>query len=276
MFKRLSYLHSIALLGFLCGALPIHQVNAQSIELEWQQTASGKQGNLSQFDQYAVRGDFQVALLGLERRNYHSGNTGAQSVSNLDHLKVGVQYYTEITNDYALWPRMQIMAGYDEHISSDSLTYNPQLVGIRHITDDISIVAGAGALLHTAQNQYYPVFGLVWEQSERSRWSGNITVPQGDIAYRLNDQWLAEAGLKWQTRYYQTSKNLAESAFIRTQDILLSFGSRTHFNSGMRLSARLTYALQRDVRLYTSDTNVRTSESPASGMGFRLVIGYDF
>lgn len=276
MFNSFFSIPGLALLALMSIAVQVNPVFAQSIELEWQQTASNKEEGLSQFDQYALQGDFEAVLLGLERRDYYVPSGDGSTVTNLDHLTIGLQYYAQLNDSYALWPRMQIFAGYDDHVASDSVTYNPQLVGIKRLNEDLSLVAGAGALIHTSENQYYPVVGVVLAPSTGSRWSGNLTVPQGDIAYQISERWFAEAGLKWQTRYYKTDRSLSEAAFMRTRDTLISLGARVNLNTQLRMHGGINYAFDRDVRLYDGISGHRATREPANGFGFRLAVAYHF
>lgn len=245
---------------------------AQSIELEWQQTASDSSQPISKFDHQAVLVDLQAVLLSAEQRRYqHTQNL--INDTHLNHIKVGGQYLYTVNDNIALWPRLQILAGYQGNLNSDSITYNPQLVGIWQTNELYAWVLGAGVLANTADTQYYPVVGMVLHENERHNWSGQLTVPQGLISYQLDTNWLADIGLKWQTRYYGLEQDEAFQ-IMRSQDILLSFGPRYTHSSQINLSARLTYAFEREVRFYGETGGLVTH--PSSGFGFRLAMSYDF
>ena len=276
MFKNLTPLPFNAFATGLTLFLFANPVTAQSVEFEWQQTASNKAQPLTQFDHYAVHIDLQAVLVGIERRSFGASQAQDNSGLDLDHVYIGAQYLAQVSDNYAIWPLLQVISGYDDNMTGKSLTYNPQLVAIRKLSENIAIVAGAGALLHTTENQYYPVFGLVLQPSANSPWSGNLTVPEGLIAYEVNEKISLETGLRWQTRYYTTSEDQIGAAYLRTRDILMSLGALTQLTSQLQLSSRVTYAFEREQRFYDSSANLSSSRKPSSGFGFRLALSYHF
>lgn len=276
MFNNLAPLPLSALVTGLSFMLVAHAAPAQSIEFEWQQTASNKDQTLTTFDHYAVYADLQAVFFGVERRSYDVSLAHGNHDLDLDHLNIGLQYLAQVSDNYAIWPLLQVISGYDDNMTGKSLTYNPQLVAIRELSENIAIVAGAGALLHTTENQYYPVFGLVLQPSANSPWSGNLTVPEGLIVYEINQQVSVETGLRWQTRYYTTNQDERAAAYMKTQDVLVSFGALTRLSSQLHLSSRVTYAFEREQRFYDSSAHLASLRKPSSGFGFRLALSYRF
>lgn len=251
---------------------------AQSLEFEWQHTGGSSTGDssdasLSSFQQFTLRSEYQALLFDAEQRHYRH----PQQSLRLTQLSPGLQYFTELNDKWAIWPRLMVRIGYEETITSDSLTYNPQLAMLRQLSPDITLVLGAGALLHTTENQYYPVIGLVLGNNPDSRWSGNLAIPQSLIAYRLTDNWYGEFALKWQTRYYQLHSALPDNAyFLKHQDVLPSAGIRFDSGNSVQISARLHYALQRKVRLFDQQAHWLEQQTPDSKLGVMLNLTFSF
>lgn len=266
-------MRSTTLISVLVTCLATSAVWAQEISAEWQQTGINTSGVGSEFSHIALRADFQAILANYERRRYPSTSSSIADPT-LTRVTLGGQYLFELTQQHALWPRLKLHSGYTDNISSNNLTYNPQLVSIYKPNQRFALAAGAGALLHRTENQYYPVFGLVLLSNEHSKWSGNLTIPEGLIAYQISDKLFAQLGLKWQTRHYELGDTTPH--YIKTQDILLSAGYRYQLDEKFHINLRATYATARQIRYFDSNASFTNERNPASTFGLHASLSYSF
>ncbi|RUO34439.1 DUF6268 family outer membrane beta-barrel protein [Aliidiomarina soli] len=262
----LTLMHGMGILTLLTTA----SANAASVDLEWQRLGSGSDENFAVSDSWSLTGEHQALLFSAEQRLYHF----SQNSSIYTHINPGVQYLASLNDEWSLWPSLRVRLGFRDSINSQAITYNPQFALIRQGKGNIAWVGGVGMLLHDTENVLYPVIGLVFTEEDASRWSGNLTIPQAKISYRLNDTWYLDAGLKWQTRFY--SQQDSNVPVIKHQDILPSFGVRYALADEVSFSAQVTYSLEREVRLYDQSQQRVATLEPASKAGLMVGVHWVF
>lgn len=219
-----------------------------------------------------MEAEYGPLLLNLEHRDFHSPGPD----NSFNHVAPGVQYLATINEQWAIWPLLYVSAGYQRSITSNSLTYNPQLAGIRQINSDIAWVIGGGILRHTTESVYYPVIGLIWLPDSDSRWFGNLTIPDAQVGYRIDDNWRLLAGLKWQTRFYQADRDSSDTYYFKQQDVMSSLGIGYQFNSFGTLNFELQMPLQREVKIFDGQTQQIDSFKPDQKLGMKLSLSFDW
>jgi hypothetical protein len=122
---------------------------------------------------------------------------------SLTRIAPGIQYYRGFSGRWAVWGKFAGIAGFEDGISSRSVTWNPQLVFIRTLTDGTTLYGGAGSLYHRTSKTYFPIVGVAWNTNAGHGLSCVAAFPEAYARYRFSEKVALRADYEWDTRVFE-------------------------------------------------------------------------
>ncbi|RUO25169.1 hypothetical protein CWE09_00010 [Aliidiomarina minuta] len=236
---------------------------------------SGQENSFS-LNEYQIEIERHAFLFEVDHRDYNWRQreviSGDPDWGSLTRIAPGLQYFGEVTDNWSVWAKLYAIAGFENSITKDSLTYNPQLIALTPYNDDIMLFAGVGAFYHPVDPVYYPILGLNWDAGNESRWSGALGFPETMIRYQLNDDWSLKAEFEVEIRFYQLSNSnqFSPGGYVKTDDLLpglqLEFAPTSSFSSYLGLQ----YSFERTLSVYNSQRDLQERNQVTSGWGIRF------
>lgn len=169
--------------------------------------------------------EWQFLVLDLDYRTYDWNSTAILGVvepwEDLTRLAPGVQYYRELDDNWALWLKGVVIAGFEDGLSTDALTYNPQGLGLYSLTRQLSLYCGLGMLYHPVDTSIYPIVGVSWNRDAKQGVSGSLGFPEAKLRYGFNDKTALKVDLQWDSRIYSLAEEnqLAPEGYVQEKDI---------------------------------------------------------
>lgn len=268
---------------FLLASAPAHSSDEEistDFHMRYLSTESSElngQENAFSLDEYQIDIERHAFLFEVDHRNY---NWQQQQIiseepwGSLTRIAPGLQYFGEVTDSWSVWAKLYAIAGFENSITKDSLTYNPQLIAITPYNDDIMLFAGVGAFYHPVDPVYYPVLGLNWDAGKESRWSGALGFPETMIRYQLNDEWSLKAEFEVEIRFYQlsSSNQFSPGGYVKTEDLIPGFQIEFSPNASFTSYLGLQYSFERKLTTYDHQRVLQNENDVANGWGLRFGI----
>lgn len=200
-----------------------------SADLLLEQIASssraGSFGESFQYTEYSVRLEWQFLLLDLDHREYRwrkEPDSASEPWGKLTRFAPGLQYYREFRHQWGIWFKFMAIAGFEDTVSPQSWTYNPQIIGIYRIpARQMMLYGGAGTLHHPAYSITYPVLGIAWNTNSGVGFSAAVGFPENMVRYGFNERVAIKADFLWDIRTYRLSQDspVAPGGYMKTEDL---------------------------------------------------------
>ncbi|MCI5121215.1 MAG: hypothetical protein D3908_08515, partial [Candidatus Electrothrix sp. AUS4] len=110
--------------------------------------------------------EWSALLLDADHRSYTwEGDNfpgATEPFSGLTQFAPALQYYQKVGDQWSVWAKGTALIGFEDTLSSEAITYNPQAIAFYSIRQGLDLYCGAGVLYHPADTTIYPVSGLAW------------------------------------------------------------------------------------------------------------------
>lgn len=180
------------------------------------------------FTEYSAGLSWQFLLLDFDHRRSHwrpgtdlGAAPGREAWDSLTRISPGVQYYGEFGEYWGLWVKGVAITGFERNISSQSWTYNPQVIGLYMPREGLTFYAGVGSLYHPVDTTLYPALGVAWNMNTGKGLSGALGFPETMLRYHFSERLAVKADFQWDIRIYRLSAEnpTAPSGYIRAEDL---------------------------------------------------------
>lgn len=224
---------------------------------------SGLDGSGSSFayTEYSASIEMAFLLLGASHRVFDwedgsdfAGASGKEPWGSLTTISPGLQYFQKL-GDWGIWAQFMASTGFEDSITGDSWTYQPQLLGLYMPTSDWAIYFGAGYLYHPVEPVFYPVLGLAFRHEEKTGLCGAIGFPETMLRYWLADKWSVKADFGWAINTYRLADDnpLAAKGYLRMDEKIPGLYLEYWPVEGLLISPGVRWHLDRKLTVYDSD-----------------------
>jgi len=190
---------------------------------------------------------------------------------SLTRIAPGIQYYRDFGNRWAVWGRFSAIAGFEDDPSWRSVTWNPQFVLIRTLTDGTMLYGGAGSLLHRASKTCFPIVGVAWNTDARHGFSCVAAFPEAYARYRFSERLSLRADYEWDTRVFELADaGSAAPGYLRIRDHFPALNVEFTPARKATVTAGVRWLGGRDVTIYDRDERELTTHDVEAAWAFSL------
>jgi hypothetical protein len=229
--------------------------------------------------------DAQLVFLNVDYREYDwkdsssfGGRPGIDPWKTLTRIAPGLQYFKKFNEKWAVWPKVAAIAGFEDEISSDSWTYNPQVVGLYMYTKQMTIYGGLGMLYHPIESVVYPVLGVAWNMDSKDGISGAVGFPETMLRYGFSEKLALKMDFQWDIRYYRLAddNDLASGGYVKIEDLIPGLQIEYEALKGLTFRLGVRRYLGRKLTVFNSKENELTSNDVSDSSAYLLGVGYKF
>jgi hypothetical protein len=219
-----------------------------------------------------------------QRRNdwQVSSDTGIAAAPDpwgtLTQVSPGLQYYRTFGDRWGIWPKLTAIAGFEDGLSSESWTYNPQLIGLYMPRAQLTLYFGAGMLYHPVDATVYPVMGLAWNMDATRGLSGAVGFPETMLQYQVNDRLALKADFQWDIRLYRLADDnaLAPGGYLKTVDLKPAGYLQLRPTESLEITAGIRRWLGRSLTVFDRSERKLTESAVDATTSFQLSIDHQF
>jgi len=224
-------------------------------------------------------------LFDIDHREYEweksasfDNNPKIEPWQTLTRIAPGLQYYHKFNEKWGVWPKFVVISGFEDEISSQSWTYNPQVIGTYILTQGMTIYGGLGMLYHTVDPLVYPVLGVAWNMKSKDGLSGTVGFPKTMIHYGFNERVALKMDFQTDIRFYQLAEDndWASEGYVKTEDLKLSLQIEYKPKMGVTLFFGGRQYFGRKLTVFDHQKNELTSNDVSGSLAFFLGIDYQF
>lgn len=237
------------------------------------------------YTEFSAGLEWQFILFDIDHREYHWRNSASFGVDpglypweTLTRIAPGLQYYSELFNKWGLWFKFVAISGFEDDISLQSWTYNPQVLGFYRYTQRIALYSGIGILYHPVESDPYPVFGIYWNMESKDGFSGAVGFPATRVRYGFNEKVALKINYEFDIRTYHLAQNnvLAPEGYVRIEDLKPSIHVEWNLLEELTLSLGIRLYVSRSMTVFDHEKDELTSHDVSSSWAYLLGIDYRF
>jgi hypothetical protein len=189
----------------------------------------------------------------------------------LTRIAPGIQYYRDLGSRWAVWGKFAGIAGFEDGISSRSVTWNPQLVFIRTLSGGTILYCGAAALYHRASRTPFPIVGVAWNTDARTGFSAVAAFPEAYARYRFSEKVALRADYEWDTRVFElAAANTAAPRYLRIRDHFPALNVEYTPARKTTVTAGVRWLGNRDVTIFDRDARELATHDVKAAWAFSL------
>jgi len=190
---------------------------------------------------------------------------------SLTRIAPGIQYYRDFGNRWAVWGKFAGIAGFEDDPSWRSVTWNPQFVLIRTLTDGTMLYGGAGSLYHRASRTFFPIVGVAWNTDALAGLSAVVAFPEAYARYRFNERIALRADYEWDTRVFElAAASSAAPGYLRIRDHFPALNVEYTLAPKATVTAGVRWLGGRDVTVYDRDARELITRDVEAAWAFSL------
>lgn len=239
------------------------------------------------YTEYAASAEMAVLLLGVNHRVFDwedgsdfAGLSGEDPWGSLTTLTTGLQYFQKF-GDWGVWAMAIANSGFEDSITADSWTYQPQLLGLYMPTNDWAIYFGGGYMYHPVEPLVYPVIGLAFRHEEKTGLCGAIGFPETMLRYWLTEQWSMKLDFGWAINTYRLADDnpMAAEGYLRIDEKIPGLHLEYRPVDGLIVSPGVRWHLDRKLTVYDEDRDEIAALDEVdvdSAVSAVLQVGYEF
>ncbi len=221
----------------------------------------GGSGASMAYTEYATSLEMAFFLFGASHRVFDwedgsdfAGASGKDPWGSLTTLSPGLQYFHKF-GDWGVWAMFMASTGFEDSITNDSWTYQPQLLGLYMPTDDWAIYFGGGYIYHPVEPLAYPVIGLAFRHEEKTGLCGAIGFPETMLRYWLTERWSVKLDFGWAINTYRLADDnpIAAKGYLRIDEKIPGLHLEYRPMEGLLVSPGVRWHLDRTLTVYDSD-----------------------
>lgn len=237
------------------------------------------------YTEFSAGFEWQFLLFDIDHREYEwedsacfGSDPGVDLWETLTRIAPGLQYYHKFDEKWGVWPKFVAIAGFEDDISSQSWTYNPQVVGFYMPTQGMTLYGGVGMLYHPVDSIVYPVLGVVWNMESKEGLSGAVGFPETMVRYGFNERVALKMDFQWDIRFYRLAEdnNLAPEEYVKIEDLIPSLQLEYEPIKGLTLSFGVRQYFGRKLTVFDHEENELTSNDVSESWAYLLGVDYQF
>jgi hypothetical protein len=237
------------------------------------------------YTEFSTELKWQFLLFEIDHREYKWRDSASMEIDSgldpwgtLTRIVPGLQYYREFFEKWGVWVKLKAIAGFDDAISSQSWTYNPQVLGFYMPTHRTTLFGGLGMLYHPVDSFVYPVLGVAWNMESRDGLSGALGFPETMLRYGFNESVALKIDFQWDIRTYCLVQDdtSASGGFVKTKDLEPGLQLEYEPIKGLTLSPGIRWYLGRSLTVFDHEKMELTSNNVSASSAFLFEIDYQF
>lgn len=259
-----------------------------SVESVGRASIDGTDASLA-YTEYSAGMSWQFLLLDIDHRKSTwrpgtgfggggGGGFGQEPWDELTRVAPGLQYYSEFGDRWALWLQMIAIAGFEDNLSSRSWTYNPQVVALYTLREDLNLFAGMGTLYHPVDSTPYPVLGVAWNMNAKAGFSGTLGVPETTLRYHFNERLAVKADVQRDIRMYRLSDGnpIAPSGYFHTDELTSGIHLEYVPVESLQMTVGVRRFMDRSMTVFSKEESTLADHKVNDAWTIRFAMEYGF
>lgn len=196
---------------------------------------------------------------------------------SLTRITPGLQY-VKTFGRWGVWGEFAFSAGFEDGITSDAWTYNPQLLGFYTANKDLTVYFGAGWLYHPVASLFYPVFGLAFRHEEKSGLAGAVGFPETMVRYWFTEKWAAKLDFVWDIRTYRLSDDnpVSPSGYLQLDEKIPGLYIEYCPQKDLTIGSGVRWHLDRTMTVFDRDGDELDEHTVKAGLSVLLAVNFLF
>lgn len=235
-----------------------------------------------EYTEFSAGLEWRFLFFDIDHRIYDWQNSEILGIvdpfEGLTRIATGVQYYQEFADKWAVWIKGAVIAGFEDDLASESLTYNPQVVTFYLPTRQISLFCGVGMLYHPVDQIVYPVVGVTWNMDSKKGLSGALGFPETILRYGLNEKTALKFDFQSDNRMYQLAQDnkSASEGYIQVENFTSGLHLEYEPLKGLILSGGVRRYFGRNLKIFDHEEQELTSNEVSESWAYLLGVNYKF
>ncbi|MCI5222188.1 MAG: hypothetical protein D3924_05830 [Candidatus Electrothrix sp. AR4] len=232
------------------------------------------------YTELSAGAEWQFLLLDINHRIYDWGDNAflgsKDPLESLTQIVPGVQYYQKFSDTWSVWIKGVALAGFEDALSSESITYNPQVVTFYFPTQRTTLYCGVGMLYHPADTTIYPVVGVAWNMDAEKGFFGTLGFPETTLRYGFTEKFALKLDVQWDNRIYQLAEDntVAQEGYLQIEDLLPGLHLEYKPLKNLMLSVGVRRYFDRQLTFFDQEENELTSSEVDESWAYLLGITY--